>query len=113
MFDTQIQCEEYFNEQSIEWFLLMNEAMEEEYYEETVYDNDQLSDLLKDITDRYSELDFSDNSDIDKKVELIKDIEILIEDETKKGEGLNSKNADIRQIFVELQNIVDDMKNAL
>ena len=86
---------------------------EEEYYEETVYDNDQLSEMLKDITDRYSELDFSDNSDIDKKVELIKDIEILIDDETKKGEGLNSKNADIRQIFVELQNIVDDMKNAL
>jgi len=85
----------------------------EEYYEETVYDNDQLSEMLKDITDRYSELDFSDNSDIDKKVELIKDIEILIDDETKKGEGLNSKNADIRQIFVELQNIVDDMKNAL
>lgn len=85
----------------------------EEYYEETVYDNDQLSDMLKDITDRYSELDFSDNSDIDKKVELIKDIEILIDDETRKGEGLNSKNADIRQIFVELQNIVDDMKNAL
>lgn len=85
----------------------------EEYYEETMYDNDQLSDMLKDITDRYSELDFSDNSDIDKKVELIKDIEVLIEDETKKGEGLNSKNADIRQIFVELQNIVDDMKNAL
>lgn len=85
----------------------------EDYYEETVYDNDQLSDMLKDITDRYSELDFSDNSDIDKKVELIKDIEVLIDDETKKGEGLNSKNADIRQIFVELQNIVDDMKNAL
>lgn len=84
-----------------------------DYYEETVYDNDQLSDMLKDITDRYSELDFSDNSDIDKKVELIKDIEVLIDDETKKGEGLNSKNADIRQIFVELQNIVDDMKNAL
>ena len=87
--------------------------VEEDYYEETVYDNDQLSDMLKDITDRYSELDFSDNSDIDKKVELIKDIEILIDDETRKGEGLNSKNADIRQIFVELQNIVDDMKNAL
>ena len=85
----------------------------EEYYEETAYDNDQLSEMLKDITDRYSELDFSDNSDIDKKVELIKDIEVLIDDETKKGEGLNSKNADIRQIFVELQNIVDDMKNAL
>jgi len=88
-------------------------AQANDYYEETVYDNDQLSDLLKDITDRYSELDFSDNSDIDKKVELIKDIEILIDDETNKGEGLNSKNADIRQIFVELQNIVDDMKNAL
>ena len=87
--------------------------VEPEYQEEVVYDNDQLSDMLKDITDRYSELDFSDNSDIDKKVELIKDIEILIDDETKKGEGLNSKNADIRQIFVELQNIVDDMKNAL
>ena len=85
----------------------------QDYYEETVYDNDQLSDMLKDITDRYSELDFSDNSDIDKKVELIKDIEVLIDDETKKGEGLNAKNADIRQIFVELQNIVDDMKNAL
>lgn len=86
---------------------------EDDYYEEVVYDNDQLSDMLKDITDRYSELDFSDNSDIDKKVELIKDIEVLIDDETRKGEGLNSKNADIRQIFVELQNIVDDMKNAL
>lgn len=86
---------------------------EDDYYEETAYDNDQLSDMLKDITDRYSELDFSDNSDIDKKVELIKDIEVLIDDETKKGEGLNSKNADVRQIFVELQNIVDDMKNAL
>ena len=86
---------------------------EEDAYEETVYNNDQLSEMLKDITDRYSELDFSDNSDIDKKVELIKDIEILIEEETRKGEGLNSKNADIRQIFVELQNIVDDMKNAL
>ena len=88
--------------------------VKEEVYEEAVmYDNDQLSDMLKDITDRYSELDFSDNSDIDKKVELIKDIEVLIDDETRKGEGLNSKNADIRQIFVELQNIVDDMKNAL
>lgn len=89
------------------------EPVIEEYDEEVVYDNDQLSEMLKDITDRYSELDFSDNSDIDKKVELIKDIEVLIEDETRNGEGLNSKNADIRQIFVELQNIVDDMKNAL
>lgn len=89
------------------------QEVEDDYYEQTMYDNDQLSEMLKDITDRYSELDFSDNSDIDKKVELIKDIEVLIDDETKKGEGLNSKNADIRQIFVELQNIVDDMKNAL
>lgn len=80
---------------------------------ETTYDNDQLSEMLKDITDRYSALDFSENSDIDKKVELIKDIEVLINEETQKGEGLNSENADIRQIFVELQNIVDDMKNAL
>lgn len=85
----------------------------EEYYEETVYDNDQLSEILKDITSRYSELDFSNDSDMDKKVELIKDIETLIKDESKKGEGLNSKNADIRQIFVELQNIVDDMKSAI
>lgn len=87
--------------------------LEDDYIEETAYDNDQLSETLKDITDRYSELDFSDNSDIDKKVELIRDIEVLIDDETAKGEGLNSDNADIRQIFVELQNIVDDMKNAL
>ena len=72
-----------------------------------------LSIVLKDITDRYSELDFSDNSDMDKKIELINDIENLIEEETDKGEGLNSDNADVRQIFVELQSIVDDMKNAL
>ncbi len=89
-------------------------VVEDDYdIEETAYDNDQLSEMLKDITDRYSELDFSDNSDIDKKIDLIRDIEVLIEDETAKGEGLNSDNADIRQIFVELQNIVDDMRNAL
>ncbi len=88
-------------------------VVEDDYAEETAYDSDQLSEMLKDITDRYSELDFSDNSDIDKKIDLIRDIEVLIEDETAKGEGLNSDNADIRQIFVELQNIVDDMRNAL
>lgn len=88
-------------------------VVEEDYASETAYDSDQLSEMLKDITDRYSELDFSDNSDIDKKIDLIRDIEVLIEDETAKGEGLNSDNADIRQIFVELQNIVDDMRNAL
>lgn len=88
-------------------------VVEDDFAEETAYDSDQLSEMLKDITDRYSELDFSDNSDIDKKIDLIRDIEVLIEEETAKGEGLNSDNADIRQIFVELQNIVDDMRNAL
>ena len=86
------------------------EVVEEE--EEEVFDNN-LSEVLKDITNRYSELDFSDNSDMDKKLDLITDIENLIEEETDKGECLNSNNADVRQIFVELQSIVDDMKNAL
>ncbi len=80
--------------------------------EEESYDNN-LSAVLNDITNRYSELDFSDNSDMDKKLDLINDIENLIEEETDKGEGLDSDNADVRQIFVELQSIVDDMKNAL
>ena len=34
-------------------------------------------------------------------------------EETNKGEGLNSENPDIRQIFVELQELVEDMKSAL
>lgn len=76
-------------------------------------DDDYLSEALRDITTRYSALDFSDNSDMDKKLELINDIETLITNETDKGEGLNSDNADVRQIFVELQSIVDDMKSAL
>ena len=76
-------------------------------------DNDALSEALRDITTRYGELDFSNDSDMDKKVQLIRDIEYLIETETSKGEGLESSNADVRQIFVELQNIVDDMKNAI
>lgn len=76
-------------------------------------DDDKLGDILRDITNRYTELDFSNDSDMDKKVKLIKDIETLIDTETKKGQGLNSSNADVRQIFVELQNIVDDMKNAI
>ena len=86
------------------------QVVEEE--EEQDFDSN-LSEILKDITNRYSELDFSDNSDMDKKLDLINDIENLIEEETDKGEGLNSDNADVRQIFVELQSIVDDMKNAL
>ena len=81
--------------------------------EEVDFDNARLSEVLRDITTRYSALDFSDNSDMDKKLELITDIENLIEEETAKGEGLDSDNADVRQIFVELQSIVDDMKSAL
>ena len=48
-----------------------------------------------------------------KKLRLIKDIEDLIEDENSKGEGIYSSNPDIRQIFSDLQDVVDDMKNAL
>ena len=50
---------------------------------------------------------------MDKKLQLINDIELLINEETQKGEGLNSSDADIRQIFVELQSIAEDMKSAL
>ena len=39
--------------------------------------------------------------------------ESIIEEETNKGEGLNSENPDIKQIFVELQELVEDMKSAL
>lgn len=85
----------------------------DEDQEDNGIDNDALSESLRDITTRYGELDFSNDSDMDKKVQLIRDIELLIETETSKGEGLESSNADVRQIFVELQNIVDDMKNAI
>jgi len=74
---------------------------------------DDLADILKDITKRYSELDFDSNSDMPKKLRLIDDIENLISRENAKGEGMNSDNTDISQIFVDLQGIVDDMKNAL
>lgn len=87
-----------------------------ETYEEPVeeeVDNSELSAKLNDITTRYGELDFSNNSDMDKKLQLISDIETLIHNETAKGEGLNSDDADVRQIFVELQSIAEDMKNAL
>ena len=87
-----------------------------ETYEEPVedeVDNSELSSKLNDITTRYGELDFSNNSDMDKKLQLISDIETLIHDESAKGEGLNSEDADVRQIFVELQSIAEDMKNAL
>lgn len=75
--------------------------------------NDQLGEILRDITNRYTELDFSNDDDMDKKLKLIKDIENLIKTETAKGEGLNSRNEEVKQIFIELQNIVEDMKNAI
>ncbi len=75
--------------------------------------NDNLGEILRDITNRYTELDFSNNDDMPKKLQLIKDIENLIKTETDKGEGLKSKNDEVKQIFVELQNIVEDMKNAI
>lgn len=91
---------------------VVEEVVEEEFNDDDYY-NDEFGEILKDITDRYSALDFTNNSNINEKVELINDIEGLISEETKKGGGLNSKNADVRQIFIELQNIVDDMKNSL
>ena len=88
-----------------------------ETYEEPVYDegvdNSELSVKLNDITARYGELDFSNNSDMDKKLQLISDMETLINEESQKGEGLNSDDADVRQIFIDLQSIVEDMKAAL
>lgn len=92
------------------------------YEEEPVYEDDDdsfgfmdsdLQDKLNDITARTSELDFSDSRDMSKKLKLISDIESIIEEETNKGEGLNSENPDIKQIFVELQELVEDMKSAL
>ena len=47
------------------------------------------------------------------KLQLISDMEELIHDETHKGGGLNSDDADVRQIFIDLQSIVEDMKSAL
>ena len=84
----------------------------QEPVEESV-DNSELSLKLNDITARYGELDFSNNSDMDKKLQLISDMETLIHDETHKGGGLNSDDADVRQIFIDLQSIVEDMKSAL
>lgn len=81
-------------------------------YREATNEED-LADILKDITRRYSELDFDNNDDMPKKLRLIEDIEDLIRRENAKGEGINSSNPDISQIFVDLQGIVDDMKNAL
>lgn len=81
--------------------------------EETNEVDDALGETLRNITERYSRLDFSNNSNMKEKIQLIQDIEDLIEVETAKGAGLKSKNADIKQIFQELQNIVDDMRSAI
>ena len=74
-----------------------------------------MSEVLKDITNRYNNLDLSSNDDenMNEKLRLIRDIENLIESENSKCEGIYSDNEDIRQIFTDLQDVVDDMKNAL
>lgn len=78
------------------------------------FDEDyDLSEVLKDITTRYNQLDFTTNDNMNEKLRLIRDIENLIESENAKGEGVYSENEDIRQIFSDLQDVVDDMKNAL
>lgn len=87
-----------------------NDEMNDENY--NFMDSD-LQTKLNDITARTGELDFSNSKDMSKKLRLISDIETLIDDETDKGEGLDSENADIKQIFVELKELVEDMKSAL
>jgi len=72
-----------------------------------------VSAVLNDIVERYNELDFMSNDDMDKKIQLIKDIENFVNAETAKGEGLKSSNDDVRQIFVDLTHIAADMKNAI
>lgn len=89
----------------------LDNYIEDELYEEP--DEYDLSDVLQDITERYNELDFSNNENMPEKLKLIEDIENLIEAENNKGEGMNSSNSDMRQIFNDLQEIVDEMKSAL
>lgn len=72
-----------------------------------------VSDVLNDIVERYNELDFMTNDDMDKKVQLIKDMETFVNSETAKGGGLKSDNDDVRQIFVDLKNLANDMKNQI
>lgn len=90
----------------------LDNYIEDEYYDEPSGDYD-LSEVLKDITARYNKLDFTNNENMNEKLKLIRDIENLIENENSKGEGIYSDNEDIRQIFSDLQDVVDDMKNAL
>ena len=90
-----------------------NEMPQDDEEDAYSFMDSDLQEKLNDITARTSELDFSDSRDMSKKLKLISDIEALIEEETNKNEGLNSENPDIRQIFVELQELVEDMKSAL
>lgn len=90
----------------------LDNYIEDEYYDEPSGDYD-LSEVLKDITARYNKLDFTNSDNMSEKLKLIRDIENLIESENSKGEGVYSDNEDIRQIFTDLQDVVDDMKNAL
>ncbi len=89
------------------------EPVVEEEPSDAYADETDVSEVLNDIVDRYNQLDFMTNDDMDKKVQLIKDIEAFVNRETAKGEGLKSKNEDIRQIFVDLKHISDDMKNTI
>lgn len=68
---------------------------------------------LSDITRRTSALDFSSDDNLKEKLALIHDIEKLLADEYAKGNGTNSSNPDVKQIFKELEELVDDMKSTL
>ncbi len=92
----------------------LHQAQEAKRAEEKAAEEDvDVSAVLNDIVARYNELDFLSNDDIDKKLALIKDIEVFVNKETAKGEGLKSSNPDVRQIFVDLKNIATDMKSAI
>ncbi len=94
---------------------VLENYIEDEYVEEeedSGFDG-KLSDILNDITARTSELDFTNKEDMDEKNKLIRDIEHLLSIQYAKGEGTNSPNEDVRQIFEELEDLVKDMKAAL
>ena len=90
-----------------------NDVFDDTNYTPSFDEDYDLSEVLKDITTRYNQLDFTTNDNMNEKLRLIRDIENLIESENSKGEGIYSENEDIRQIFSDLQDVVDDMKNAL
>lgn len=92
---------------------VVEETYDDDYEDEYEANGDDLSEVLKDITNRYNRLDFTNDDNMGEKLRLIRDIENLIDRENGKGEGIYSANEDIRQIFTDLQDVVDDMKNAL